>query len=337
MGTCDMKIRILLTIIVLPVIIFIVYNRQVVSTISNENSNSFIYIDTVNNEEHSVYELNLDNNRSENIFTKNAEGYPTSAFSKKNNKIYFTKMLDDKSTQLFEKDLSTNETKQLTRTLGFVDFIELDSSEKSIYMRVLINNNDRNFHIASYNIKSSEISIWEAENKDSSVVFFDFNPKTNLILTVTKSIAEEFKSIDNANKNNAPPTPTTHKLMLFNKDGEVVKELLILTKFIKSVSLSNDGKSVLINYKDSIEPDAPSKIAEFKDGEDLNLLIEESKENSNIHQPIYDKENKGFYFVSDKGETELSSSLKYFSLNNKSIKELWASENSIIINIYQRD
>jgi hypothetical protein len=202
-------------------------------------------------------------------------------------------------------------------------------------MRVLVGNSDRNFHIATYNLHNSKYHVWNPEDKDTSVVWFDYNAKTNKLLIVTKSIKEEFKNIDKANKNKTLPVPSTYKLSIASEDGHVEKEVLALKKFVKSASLSNDGKTILINYKDGIEPEQPSKIAKFNiNGDGLELLLQDSEQNFNFRQPIFDRINNGFYFIVDDNPMSSSSSVKYYNLKTKETKQVFHYKKGPIINIY---
>ncbi|MGG5255257.1 hypothetical protein ACQYAD_17650 [Neobacillus sp. SM06] len=297
-----------------------------------------LYIDTADNLNHFLYKIKIDaNTKEKKLLLKRPvqEAYPTSAYSEKNNRIYFSKSIENKSTQLFEKDLNNNQTKQLTKDLNFIDFLSLNRSKQLIYIRALVGNTDRNFHIATYNLLTSKYEVWNPHDSDTSVVWFDYNAKANKILAVTKSIKEEFENIDKANKTKTAPIPPVYKISLYTEDGNLEKEVLVLKKFVRSAALSDNGKTILINYKDGIEPNKPSIVAKYSiDRHSLKPLLQDSKQIFNIRNPIYDQKNNGYYFIADDNPIGSSSSVKYFNFKTNEIKQVFHTENEVIIKIY---
>jgi hypothetical protein len=331
-----------LVFLILPLLFFLaailifVSNKTPAFSSNASTQNKFIYIDAADHFNHILYRFEVNSKGKNVLFKKAVEGYPTSAYSKSKEIVYFTKKVDDDSTQLFQKNLKNNTIKQLTKNLNFVDFLELDETKQIIYMRVLVGQNSRNFHIATYNLRTSKYTVWNSKDNDTSVVAFDYNPKIKELLVVTKSIREEFNNINESNKNHTAPIPPLNKLAIFTNDGRLERQILALKKFVRSASLSNDGKKVLINYKDGIEPDKPSKIANYKidGGGGIELLLQDSKQNFNIRQPKYDQGNSGFYFIADDGPIGSSSFVKYFDLKSKKVKQLFHNDHNLIINIY---
>ncbi len=332
------KFSILLSLIVLTLIIVVVLfnNKLALSYDNTQKEKQYLYVDTVDNFNHLLYEFNVNSKEKKMLFKKSIEDYPTSAYSKKNNKVYFTKRLSDKSTQLFEKDLKNNVTKQLTKELSFIDLLSLNESENILYMRVLVGNDDRNFHVARYNLKTLKYQVWNLEDKDTSVVTFDFNSKLKKLLILTKSIKEEFENIDKANKNNKAPKPPRYRFLISPSDKFLPKEVLTLKKFVKSGSISNDEKTLLINYKDGLESNKPSKVVKYLiDEGDMKLIIQDSDQNFDIRQPLFNLNNNGFYFISDENETGSSSIVQYFNLKTKEIEKVFYNEKGPIINLYR--
>ena len=291
----------ILIVVILVILLTFLNKIEVFSFENNLKEKEYIYIDTAENLNHNLYKFDVNTKEKQLLLNKTiGEEYPTSLYSEKDNKIYFSKAIVNNSTQLFEKNLINNQTKQLTKDLVFFDSLALNKSNHMIYMRALVGNADRNFHIATYNLLTSKYEVLNPEDKDTSVVWIDYNSKVKKILAVTKSIQEEFENIDNANKTNTAPIPPVYKISLYSEDGHLEKELLILKKFVRSATLSDDGKTILINYKDGIEPGEPSIVAKYVINDNsLKTILQDSKQIFNIRIPINDKKNKGFYFVAD--------------------------------------
>lgn len=326
----------MLIVVILIIVMTILNKVEVLSFDQNPKEKQHLYIDTADNLNQNLYKLDINTKEKQLLLNRSVgEEYPVSEYSEKNNKIYFSQAIENKRTQLFEKNLKNNQTIQLTKDLFFFDSLSLNKSNQIIYMRVLVGNADRNFHIATYNLLTSEYEVWNQDDKDTSVIGFDYNAKANKILVVTKSIKEEFKNIDNANKTKTAPIPSAYKISLYSEDGHLEKDVLVLKKFIRNATLSDDGKTILINYKDGIEPNKPSIVAEYSVVEnDLKSLLQDSKQIFNVRNPIYDRKNNGFYFIADDNPAGSLSSVKYFNFGTNEINQIFHIENEVIINIY---
>ncbi|WP_071460895.1 hypothetical protein [Bacillus massilinigeriensis] len=309
---------------------------------TNQMKSDILYIDFANelNHNHYLYMLKINNNYNEEqlLLKKTLEDYPTSAYAKKSNKIYYTGSINKKY-QIFEKNIINKKSKQVTKDFYYVDLLSLNDTEKIMYMRVLLNQGDRSFKTVIYDLETAKYKILYPNNKDSSVVAFDYNPKTKELLVITKSLKEEAGNIELANKTNTPPKPPKYHFSLYTEQGEYKKSILTLSKFVRSASLSKKGDELLINYKDGLELNQPSKMVNFNiKNNNSKVLIEESQDYINIRQPIYSKDNKGFYFIADintEKVPETASAVYYYDFQTKEIKEIWKKGNGQAINLYR--
>lgn len=157
---------------------------------------------------------------------------------------------------------------------------------------------------------------------------------SSLVLTVqlvTKSISEEFNNVSEANEKNISPEPPTHTFSIYSETGTLEKDEIKINSFIRSASLSLDGGSFLLNYKDKLENTA--KIAIYdRSKKEIKVLLEDSNELINIREPKFNSNNTGFYFIADniKNDTRVY----YFNIKEKTIQQIWYEENEEPINLY---
>ncbi|MGP7818990.1 hypothetical protein [Niallia sp. 01092] len=305
------------------------------SSMTRKNKD-ILYIDYIDNINHYLYEFNVNTKKERLIFMKQLEEYPTSSYSPKTQNVYFASKYNE-SFQLF-KENNNNKIKQLTKDLSYVDLLVLNPSEQVIYMRALVNKDDRNFKIAVYDIKNAQYKIINPKDNESSVIAFDYNSKTKELLVVTKSIKEEFENIDKANKNNSSFTPPHFHFSLYTNKGEYKKEVLVLKKIVRSATLSENGKVLLINYKDGLKDNQPSKIVSFNlDDKKTKILMEDTENYTDIRQPIMSKDNRGFYFISDtngKQSDQILTHINYFDFKTNCVKQIWNKTNGQPVRIY---
>ena len=87
-------------------------------------------------------------------------------------------------------------------------------------MRVLLRDELKNFHMATYNLDTQKIQIWDEDNKDSSVLDFNYNPNNNQLIVVSFSEDEDQKKLDEANKNQTKLQPTKYSLDIYDMEGQ---------------------------------------------------------------------------------------------------------------------
>lgn len=330
------KIITLFSIILLSTLVLIIILQSSKSTFtSSENKQEQLFINSAFGEtKHRINRLYLNSNKTEVLLEKNLYDYPTSTYFEENNDIYYTGKLNDGTQKLFVKNIETSEINILTPELNYVDFLQLDKDKNIIYLRTLVNSDDRNFHIATFDIQTRYIDVWDNKDNDNSVVTYDFSTFLKKMLVVTKSIREEFNNISKANENNLSPEPPTYTISIYSETGTLEKVVLKLNSFISSATLSLDGENFLLNYKDKLED--TSKIGLYNKSEGkIELQLEESKQLMNIREPKFNSDNSGFYFIADNVDNnEKNTKVYFFNLKKKTIDEIWYKENEQPINLY---
>ncbi|MFS1518817.1 hypothetical protein V1503_20485 [Bacillus sp. SCS-151] len=324
---------IMVFIIILLFAAYLAFLPQKQQSVFNVSENDSLYINSsYKNSLHRIYQLNLESNKVKLLFEKELDDYPTSAFNEESHNMYYSGVVEDGTRQLLVKNIKNDSVKKLANNLNYVDFLQIDKTHNIIYMRVLVGKNDRNFHVATYNINTAKIDVWDKKDTDTSVVDFDFNPTINKVLVISKSIKEEFENISYANENNVTPDPPTYKFSIYSQNGSLEKHEIEIKKFVRSASLSPNGETILFNYKDRLE--SSSKIATYnRNSKKTEILLEDPGQLKNIREPLFNSNNSVFYFIADNIENN-NTSIYFFDLKSKKIQKIWTKKNEDPINIY---
>lgn len=319
-----------------------VFSNKIFS-IANSSSESKLYINVFDPKslKFTFYQYDQSHNKSKSLLSKETADYTAFAYSEGNNKLYFADGISDRTIQLFENDLNTNQMKQLTTVFNNVDFIQIDKEQKMIFMRVLLRDEFKNFHMATYNLETLKIQIWEEENKDRSVLDFNYNPNNNQLIVVSFSEDEHQKKLDVANKNQTKLQPTKYSLDIYDIEGQKKKHIADVERFISGASLAPDASSVIISYDEAVDSPISHVVEIDIKSKKVKPLLERSGIYSKIRSVKFDEKKEGFYFLSSfidekKGysilEIPKESVLSYYDIKKKKVKNIWRAEKSVIVN-----
>jgi len=179
------------------------------------------------------YQYDPIKNTNKTLLINNMEDYTSFAYSE----LYFADGAKDHTIQLFENDLNTNQTKQLTTEFSNIDFIQIDKEQNILFMRVLLKDEYKNFHIATYNLQSNKVEIWANEDKDRSILDFNYNPNNNKLIVVSYSEKDDTKKLEEANNNNTKLQPPKYNLDIYIIQKEKKEHIDTVEKFIYGVLL----------------------------------------------------------------------------------------------------
>lgn len=276
--------------------------------------------------------------KNKKLFKKNIEDYTSFVYSS-DNKLYFAdKSKNNNTKQLYVRDLNTHQIRQLTTELSYLDFIKIDQKHNILFMRVMLRNEHRNFHLATYNIKTNTLKIWNKSNSDNSILDFDYSQNKYLVV-VSYSNEEATNKLEEANKNQTSMTPPKYSIDIFETEGKLKKHVGIVEKFINGVSLSPDNSSIIYSYNESLNSKI-TKVKEINVGTSREIIILKNNVNSNIRAVKYDNNKIGFYFLSSLNKSNNYNSLEipkksilsYYNFKTKKIKEVWSTEKGVIVN-----
>ncbi|MFJ5563511.1 hypothetical protein ACIQGW_16040 [Lysinibacillus xylanilyticus] len=332
-----------LFILIIIVIICIVFSKKIFSIDDHNSSESKLYINVFDPKslKFNFYQFDQIQNKSKLLLSKETADYTAFAYSELNNKLYFADGITDHTIQLFENDLITNQMKQLTTVFNNVDFIQIDKEQKIILMRVLLRDEFRNFHIATYNLQTKKIQIWDEENKNRSVLDFNYNPNNNQLIVVTFSANEDQKKITEANKNQTKLQPIKHSLDIYNIEGQKIKHLADIERFISGASLAPGANSIIISYDEAVDSSISHVIEIDIQSNTVKPLLDSSGIYSKIRSVKYDENKNGFYFLSsiiDESkrysilEIPKESVLSYYDFKKNKVRTVWQAEKSVIVN-----
>ncbi|MGE7941713.1 hypothetical protein ACQKNB_06455 [Lysinibacillus xylanilyticus] len=328
--------------LIIIVFICMIFSNKIFS-IANSPSESKLYINVFDPKSlmFTFYQYDQIQNKSKSLLSKETADYTAFAYSEGNNKLYFADGISDRTIQLFENDLNTNQMKQLTTVFNNVDFIQIDKEQKMIFMRVLLRDEFKNFHMATYNLETQKIQIWEEENKDRSVLDFNYNPNNNQLIVVSFSENEHQKKLDEANKNQTKLQPTKYSLDIYDIEGQKKKHIADVERFISGASLAPDASSVIISYDEAVDSPISHVVEIDIKSKKVKPLLDRSGIYSKIRSVKFDEKKEGFYFLSSfidekKGysilEIPKESVLSYYDIKKKKVKNIWRAEKSVIVN-----
>ncbi|MCG3086839.1 hypothetical protein [Sporosarcina cyprini] len=287
------------------------------------------------------YQYNQTSQENKVLLKKDIVDYTAFAFSEHSNSLYFADKAKDNTMQLFVKNLKTNQTKQLTSEVNNVDFIQIDKTETTIFMRVLLKNENRNFHIATYDIETKELKIWDETNTDKSILNFDYNKNNNKLVIASYSQAEDTKKLEEANENQTILLPPKYSIDIYDISGNMEKRITTMEVFISGVSFSPDQEALLLSYdEDLISP--LSYVVEIDvNTKKIKPLFNTQSKYSKIRAVKYDEKNEGFFFLSsfkknknhyNALEIPEKSVLSYYDLKKNKIKDIWQTNKGVIVN-----
>lgn len=337
------NILILLLLLTISLCLYI-YKLTVVEKVSKQHHNisSNLYINSFNpkNLKYTFLKYDLISQKGKTLLKKDIKDYTSFAYLEKSSKLYFVDTAHDKTTQLFERDLQNNKQKQLTKEIASVDIIQIDKKEKMIFMRVLLRGEEhRNFHMATYNIEKEQLNIWDESNTDNSILDFSYDYNSNKLLLVSFSENEAKEKLEESNNKQIEMSSPKYNLDIYSLNGIKDESIATVEKFINGVSFDYNTKSVLFSYDNDLNA-LVSKVSKLDilTKREQTLLIS-SKKYSKIRGIQFDKERKGFFFLSSQNKISSNSLdnfkqnvISYYDIDNNKTKDVWETTEDVIVN-----
>ncbi|GFZ32279.1 hypothetical protein CSC2_28050 [Clostridium zeae] len=326
--------KILFGIIISIILILLIFN--VFKVKSNKN---LLIISTPNNDNKIInyYTYDIISKNIKKIYSTNKTCYPTAVLSDDGKVLYFTKNDVNQYAQLFQRNLITNEEKQLTtekdNKIINVDFMKINYKNQLIYLRT-VQKDHRNFSLSIYNIKTNELRILDKSEQDLSNQFFDFANSSDSMLVLQNSEEEKFKALDEANKTHNLNLYFSNKIILKDAEGYNKKNYGIIKNEIVDVSMSPNSQAAIILTGEVVNLDEHK----FKKQVLLINLNNDSKVESilstgecykDIMKICFATDGKGFYFVAS--DTNIPCGVYYYNLKSKATSLVLKIDNEKII------
>ncbi|WP_315073415.1 hypothetical protein [uncultured Clostridium sp.] len=325
-----MKNKILLFIFIFISILYI-FNRY-----ETKFNADLLIISSPDNKVINYYEYDITKKTRKKIYTINKTCYPTAALSDDSEILYFTKSDENGFPQLFEKNLSTNEEKQLTskedNKIINVDFLKFNYNKDLIYLRI-VQENHRNFNLAIYNIKSNNLEILDEDEKDLSSQFFDFTNHSNSLLVFQNSVQEESKLIAAANKSKTLNFSSNNDIVLKDENGKDEKVCDSITNNIVDISVSPDKQSTVILSGEIVNASEhkfkKQILLKHLNNNKAESILSTMESYEDISKLCFSKDGEGFYFVASEPSKQYS--LYYYDLKNKTTLPVLNVDNENIL------
>lgn len=291
-----------------------------------KSDRNLLIISTPNNDNKVInyYKYDITRKNLRKIYSTNKTCYPTTTLSDDGKILYFTKRDENQYAQLFQRNLSTNEEKQLTNKkdnkIINVDFLKINYKEGLIYLRT-VQEDHRNFNLSIYNIKTNELKVLDKSEQDLSNQFFDFANFSDSILVFQNSEEEKFKLLDVANKTQNLNFSPSNKIILKDKNGNDKKVYGIIKNQIVDVSMSPNSQStiILVGELINLPGDRLKKQILLKNLNDNNNEVDSILSTDGRYQDIkkicFSEAGEGFYFVAN--ESNKPYGIYYYDLKNK--------------------
>lgn len=260
-----------------------------------------------------AYDLDDDSNIGVSKMEYNAQ-YPLTAYDKKNNKVYYSSRIDD-ADNLFELDLKTGNTKQLTDSLFAINYIIPVDNE--LYL-VAVENGERAMGLFKFvNNKLERIF----DDVDAFVWKVNYNPDLQTLVFNTYSQSELDKNMEEPD--DGTPRQGKNTIWTLNTaNNEFKKVATTKPGYITDISMDEEGNIYYcMGYFYQVKDNGESqKNSEFND---LGIL-----------SVIYNN-NKYLYYISNEG------TLNKYSKDEKNITVLYetsvkkcALNNAIILSSF---
>lgn len=242
-----------------------------------------------------AYDLDDDSNIGVSKMEYNAQ-YPLTAYDKKNNKVYYSSRIDD-ADNLFELDLKTGNTKQLTDSLFAINYIIPVDNE--LYL-VAVENGERAMGLFKFvNNKLERIF----DDVDAFVWKVNYNPDLQTLVFNTYSQSELDKNMEEPD--DGTPRQGKNTIWTLNTaNNEFKKVATTKPGYITDISMDEEGNIYYcMGYFYQVKDNGESqKNSEFND---LGIL-----------SVIYNN-NKYLYYISNEG------TLNKYSKDEKNITVLY--------------
>ncbi len=186
-----------------------------------------------------------------------------------------------------------------------------------------------NNSIAILNLLNNKLNVCYKEDNDTDVFKLEYNEFTNKIYTIERSMEDR-------NTFHLPNLPL-HKIVVYDENGNRIKELFHMKGFINDISVSKDGSTALV----SVSGTTPINEIYLVDlnNSSKKLIIKSTMDYIATH-PIFSSDGKGFYFLAitsdskvlldDEHHVEKTRGIYYYDLTTKKTSKVFNKNNGFV-------
>ncbi|MEC1259845.1 hypothetical protein P9D34_05160 [Bacillus swezeyi] len=274
------------------------------------------------------------------LYQEKMTDYPAMALDRKNQFLYYTNTDSGNQKHLIRLNLKSGEKTTLYSGDEYIDGLSLSNDGSKLYMRYNLSS-ERNFHLASFDLRKSEFTILfpTPNNKDESVSYYLYNQNNGRFVLLHYSVEEDYQKTDEANNKGIPPEPTNMRISLADEKG--VQNIKTIAKFINDVGLSPDGGTILFTESDD-DREKTSIYAMDTATKKYKTIISDQQAFKLIDsaQPQFSKDGKKIFFLAEGKdakllEDETGSEAKVrtiysYDMKTKKVTKEWEKPNGII-------
>jgi|GEM_PF-2786741 len=340
-------LKYLILILTIVIVAFLMLHNKIQVT---KYADNFLLVLTDNKYEVTYGKYDSSTKKFNKLYKNKKSAYPTGLFLSSDNSLYYTKKDDNGYTQLYKLNLKTMKEKQITNELHNnivnVDFIDINTKESTIYMRV-IQNGHSNMQIATYSIKTNIVRTWNKDENDISVQRFDYSPSSNTLLVALYSLKQEFQNMKKTNETqNFIKYTTAYNLVQLDSKGKKINEIDLINKPVVDIAFSAKYNlelaiiSEMVNIKEH-KYLTTIRIKDIKKNKFYNISFTDLGYDS-VQQGKFSLNDYGFYFIASKtndgtvldeqGGVYKPKKLYYYNLKSKEISIIFELKNNTINN-----
>ncbi len=298
----------------------------------NNNNEELLIISAPNNKVINYYEYDIAKQNLNKIYSINKTCYPTASLSNDGKILYYTKSDKDGYAQLFQRNLNTNQEKQLTTKVVDkvvnVDFLKINYKKNLIYLRT-VQDDHRNFNLSIYDISNNKLNILDKNEKDLSDQFFDFTNSSNSILVFQNSEQEKFNLMDEANKSKNFNYSINNKMIIKDENGRYEENYGTIKSNIVDVSISPNKQSAIILTEEMDKFKKQIILDSFNNVNEPKSILSTDGRYQDIATICFSKDGNGFYFVASESNNQYN--VYYYDLKNKTTLTVLKIDNEQIL------
>lgn len=298
----------------------------------------------------SLYKLDTKSSKAKLLKTQVAPKNFISNVLSDDGNLYYPKIdSSGQFVQLFKFNLASQKESQLTsqqkNNVVLVEHLCIDNLTSKIFMRIIRTNHD-NCELASYNLKTGKMKIFGNNDYDTEILNFDICSYKSLIAVATYSKSKELDNIEKADKTNSTLQALQYNFTIYNENGDKIKTCKPIENFVNDISLSPDGKLLLISINAEWLDDTHNNKNTFYTENIQSGLIKPILKSSNKIQEIkngkFSADGKGFfylgiksdanYFINNGGYKKIPNTIFYYNLKTNQSTEIWGDNNKTITN-----
>ncbi|MED0670112.1 WD40 repeat domain-containing protein [Aneurinibacillus aneurinilyticus] len=256
--------------------------------------------------------------------------YPLGAIDRKNHTLYYSERDSSGSDQLIKLNLKTKQRETLTTNLFAINHII--PVDKKIILSTSPKG-QRNIPLATYDLQSKKLILWDEKDHDTSVRSLTLNPFTGKLYASLYSEKERVQKSKKADiEQTTKVVPAVHRIAEYDIEGQMLREIYKAEEMVTLFSVSKDTDLALIRTAPTVFKERKLYLYNLKTGKKEVLKTDNY---GAIEHAFFSPDNQGFFFTARenvKNQEGNPNALYYYHLQTGEIKQIFAKSGSYINN-----